>query len=242
MKRSTFALIFALFLLLSACSSTSDNKTKDTESSSQPSNSGNGNGEDNIADDIVGTFKKASGECGDNITWEYKNGVLTITGAGEMNNYGKVITSPFNIETYKGPWRYQDGTPFLLDIETIIIEDGITCVGGHIFSNCKNIKNVSLPETLTTICDWAFKDCEGLEEITLPSSITTIESTPFIGCDNLKTITFLNGEIEGLDNIFFAGGWGGNVDDEDITINYTGYGFEKWIESKDDYNWVLIEG
>ncbi|MCD7934803.1 MAG: hypothetical protein LUF77_05750, partial [Oscillospiraceae bacterium] len=39
-----------------------------------------------LADDAT------NGTCGDNLTWTFDNGVLTISGEGEMNNYAAAGT------------------------------------------------------------------------------------------------------------------------------------------------------
>ena len=42
-------------------------------------------------------FAAASGRCGDSITWTLDDsGNLTLSGSGEMWNYG-IVTSPFNL-------------------------------------------------------------------------------------------------------------------------------------------------
>lgn len=35
-----------------------------------------------------------SGACGDNLTWTLENGVLTISGTGEMDGYGYYTKKP----------------------------------------------------------------------------------------------------------------------------------------------------
>ena len=44
-----------------------------------------------------------SGRCGKNLTWEYKNRVLTISGSGTMDDYG---IQYFDYAT--GTYKYKD--------------------------------------------------------------------------------------------------------------------------------------
>lgn len=37
----------------------------------------------------------SSGTCGPNVTWTYSNGTLTISGKGNMSNYG-ITNTPWN--------------------------------------------------------------------------------------------------------------------------------------------------
>lgn len=63
-----------------------------------------------------------SGECGTNAKWELDalNGVLTISGTGEMNDYKN--------STYKAWYDLANL------IETVVVDDGITYIGQNAFS------------------------------------------------------------------------------------------------------------
>ncbi|MEY8318729.1 leucine-rich repeat domain-containing protein [Oscillospiraceae bacterium 50-58] len=233
MKKIRLLVLLSLIIILSACSSSEDRSTAD----GRP------------VDDVItpsGILEAlepadAKGECGENATWEYKDGVLTIKGTGDMKSFGMEVNFNFSIETYKGPWVYKDGTPFIFDITSIIIEEGITSVGGCAFYHCEQVTSISIPETVTSIGADAFNYCESLEEITLPSSITSIGLTPFLGCDNLKTVTLLCDAIEDIDDILNLAGWGNNIyPKSEITIYYDGYGYDEWIEWKNEYTWKQI--
>ena len=67
---------------------------------------------------------EASVECGkdgDNLIWSFSGGTLTITGAGEMADYGEEDV----------PWAdLRDG------IEKILLPDGVTSIGNNAFSLC----------------------------------------------------------------------------------------------------------
>ena len=140
-----------------------------------------------------------SGSCGDNATWEYDNGTLTIAGTGEITTY-----STENPTAY--PWFAQ-----LENIQTVIIGEGITNIPDWAFGMYENLASVSLPSTLRSIGNSALEECaftsitlpEGLEsigymaflmakftELTIPSTVTNIDGNAFNYSD-LVTVTSL---------------------------------------------------
>lgn len=109
---------------------------------------------------------ETSGVCGANLTWYYQNGVLAITGTGEMTDYSSEETPWYDIKDKIG-W--------------VIIDEGATTIGKNVFSNLEALSKVELPDTLTIIRSSAFYECSNLKEIKLPDSITNIEQDAFTG-------------------------------------------------------------
>ena len=146
-----------------------------------------------------------TGQCGRTAYWELKDGVMTISGSGEI--------------TYIGWENHRD------DIKNVIIEDGITGIVSAAFYQCGNLTSVTVPQSVTSIgfrafyeCyklkavtlpanleymgDYAFWHCESLEKIVFPESITVIPRGAFLGCKSLTSITFPSGLTE-VDEIAF---------------------------------------
>ena len=118
-------------------------------------------------------FAAATGRCGDSITWTLDDsGNLTLSGSGEMWNYG-YVTSPF--KDY--------------GIKTVTIEYGITSIGDYVFRGCCGMTELTLPNSVTSIADDAFHGCRGLTELTLPNSVTSIGDGAFRGCRGLTELT-----------------------------------------------------
>ena len=69
-----------------------------------------------------------------------------------------------------------------------IVLEGITTIGNHAFSRCKNLTSVTIPNSVTTIGNYAFFECEKLTSITIPGSVTTIGEKAFWGCRYLTSI------------------------------------------------------
>ena len=87
-----------------------------------------------------------SGTCGADLTWVLTDdGVLTISGTGEMT-----LTEP--------DWPWEN---YKKSIQSVVIESGVTGIGNWAFSGCKQLVNVSLPESLTVIGLGAFQNRSG---------------------------------------------------------------------------------
>ncbi len=113
--------------------------------------------------------KETSGTCGDNLIWELNGSTLTISGSGEMAE--------------GAPWRGHKE-----NIETVILEGGITTVAAEAFSGYKNLSAVDFGGSLREIGKDAFRECLGLKEISLPESFRILGPGCFYGCTELAEI------------------------------------------------------
>ena len=114
-----------------------------------------------------------SGTCGENVTWTLdQNGVLTISGTGEMERYGSASQWPW--------YRQRD------EVVSIVIEDGVTTIGYSAFENFIHLTNIEIPESLTDIYWGAFENCSSLTQINIPRNVSYIGYHVFYGCSSLK--------------------------------------------------------
>ena len=152
------------------------------------------------------SISKMAGTCGDDLTWIINDGVLTISGTGEMYDYS--------------PWSmYRDS------IDSVIISRGVTKIGDNAFSGCSNIKSIIIPDSVTSIGVGAFSYCSSLTSIIveggntvydsrnncnaiieiasntliagcqntiIPNSVTSIGYAAFEGCSTLTSVTIPN--------------------------------------------------
>lgn len=116
------------------------------------------------------------GECGKNVSWAYKNGVLTISGSGDMYSYD-------DESMVYVPWRKYRG-----EITSIIISDGVTSIGDSAFYNCTALESVTIPNSVTYIGAFAFARCSALSSVSLPYGITDINYSTFAYCTSLTSI------------------------------------------------------
>lgn len=117
----------------------------------------------------------AKGSCGSSATYRlYSNGNLQIQGKGVIN-----VTDDF---LYRSEM-----------IKTVTVASGITGIGDRTFSNCRNMKKISLPGTLRSIGVRAFGDT-AITSIKLPNGLKSIGAYAFYqskltSLDVPKTVT-----------------------------------------------------
>ena len=152
------------------------------------------------------------GKDGDNVTYVYQDGTLTIAGTGEMADYEKYSDN----ET---PW--EDIKKF---IKTVVVQEGVTRIGSDAFGFCYKLQSVTLPEGILSIGDDAFSGTYSLtsiilpesletlgsyafggsfiENITVPSKVKDIPPTAFMSCDQLVSVALPEG-LETIGNSAF---------------------------------------
>ena len=136
-------------------------------------------------------------KCGENLTWEFTDGILTISGTGDMYDYS---------EDYLAPWNEH-----CLEITNVTISGGVTSIGSYAFCYCSvksitlpfglkhigisaffycpNIQQIKIPDSVEYIDPYAFSCCKGLHTVQLPASLTLISEELFAECDNLRNLS-----------------------------------------------------
>ena len=128
-----------------------------------------------------------SGICGPNLKWYLTyDGVLTISGKGEMYDY-KSINDRVWEKTH---------------VKRIIIGDSVTTIGWSAFRDCNSLTSVTIPNSVTKIGIAAFRDCSSLTSVIIPNSVTTIGDGAFEGCSSLTSVTIPNSVTKIDDNAF----------------------------------------
>ena len=151
-----------------------------------------------------------SGITGD-VEWSLdSDGLLSITGNGEMADYSSGFANPwytygltdiFSINvgegvTHVGNFAFQ----YCQVAATATLPDGLISIGDRSFEQCQKLLTINLPESLTSIGKAAFNGCIKLESaIVIPDGITSLPDTVFNGCASIKSITL----PEGLTTIGF---------------------------------------
>jgi hypothetical protein len=104
--------------------------------------------------------KKTYRVIGDHVTWDLKDGVLTVSGSGEMTTGSTAVNSV---------WSFiQD------EIKKIVIKSGITSIPEDAFAYLNSVTEVEIESGLQTIGAYAFYSCDSLRKVTIPSSVTSI--------------------------------------------------------------------
>lgn len=140
-----------------------------------------------------------TGQCGENVFWNYNSetGELVISGTGDMWDYIYSSSAPFTDNT----------------IRRVIIEDGVTSIGTHVFYD-GSFSYISIPSSVKTIKDFAFGYCHNLEYIIIPNGVEYIGIQSIYSCGNLKEI-YISATVKS----FEFGALSGNVNLEKIIVD-----------------------
>lgn len=141
---------------------------------------------------------ETSGICGENLTWEYGNGILYIHGTGAMSNYD-VYGDENHLEKSKM------ATPWLSireKVARVIIEDGCTSIGVDAFKNCSALSSIIIPDSVTEIGEEAFYQCRNLKSLDIPDGVKTVDFYWLYRCsglDNLElpdSLAMINNQLD----------------------------------------------
>ncbi|MBQ6863816.1 MAG: leucine-rich repeat protein [Clostridia bacterium] len=151
-----------------------------------------------------------SGTCGENLIWTLDDeGTLTVSGTGEMTDYGLRDSS----------W-YKNTA-----IKKVVLENGVTSIGNYAFEDCTSLTSVTIPDSVTSIGGDAFWDCTSLTavhisdlakwcnidfgysanplyyarnlylngtlvtDLVIPDSVTEVKDYAFYWCESLTSVT-----------------------------------------------------
>ena len=134
--------------------------------------------------------EETSGTCGDNATWSYEAGTLTISGSGAMTDFQNLSDRPWD--------------SCVASIERIEIEPGVTSIGESAFYGCTSLKTVSIPNSVTSIEERVFARCKGLKSVTIENGVTSIGEATFENCTSLTSV-IIPDSVESIGRYAFSG-------------------------------------
>ena len=112
----------------------------------------------------------ASGRCNEDILWTLtSDGLLNITGSGEMPNYR---------EDFPAPWYKIRST-----IQYVEIALGIVSIGDYSFFDCQLLKGINIPNSVISIGNYSFESCCSLSSLTLPNGLQSVGERAFYYCE-----------------------------------------------------------
>jgi len=134
------------------------------------------------------------GDSGDNVIATLKDAkTLVVSGTGKMASYNPRSTSQ---DKSFAPWHnIKDG------ITKVVIEHGVTNIGGHTFDGFTRLTSVTIPNSVKEIYNHAFYNCSALTSITIPKSVTYIGSGAFRST-GLKSVVIPDG-VHNIDAVTF---------------------------------------
>ena len=150
------------------------------------------------AQSISLTVSEYGGECGSRATWRLTDdGVLTISGKDGIYEYGWYGEDDVY---HPAPWA-EEGMPA---VKKLVVNSGITYIGGWAFSGLEQLASVSLPDTLEYIGAAVFRDCTSLTSIVIPEGTKYLYGDAFIGCTSLRSVK-LPSTLEDIGGCIFRG-------------------------------------
>ena len=116
--------------------------------------------------------------------------------------------------------------PFLNNIKLVkvIIPESVIVIGDDIFTDCKNLKTVSLPKYIEEIKPYTFSGCKRLYSVTIPDSVCYVGEKAFEGCTSLTSLELPDSVKEIKDTAFLKC--------ENLTVTYKGeyYSYQNFDE------------
>lgn len=110
--------------------------------------------------------------CGEQLTWHYSDGTLTISGSGSMDDYPD-----------GAPWdAYADS------IHTLVLSNSVTSIGSAAFSGFTRLTDIDFGTSLREIGENAFRGCTGLTSISLPATFRLFGPSSFQDCTGLTEV------------------------------------------------------
>ena len=132
---------------------------------------------------VYAQWKEVGGSCGDNASWSYndENGILKITGSGDMSDWSAVSGR-------EAPWYEYRGT-----IKQVEIGTGIKNIGDYAFRGLTKLVSVNIQAELQKIGSGAFENCTSLTSLEGIEGVQIIGGSAFRNCSALAEIGIPDG-------------------------------------------------
>lgn len=131
----------------------------------------------NYVDTVCPGCGAVGGSCGDHLAWTLVNGVLTVSGTGEMDQYALNDIADTAITEATHPWA-----SYTAVITEIVMEDGVTSIGDYAFANCTALQSIEIPAGITVLGDSGiFFGCTSLDIITFCGNAPSMGAEAFAG-------------------------------------------------------------
>ena len=123
----------------------------------------------------------------------------SVTSINTINTFDNCVRlTSIIVDENNTRYKSLDGNLYTKDGKTLIkyaagkddtsfaIQDGVTKIEVHAFSDCSSLTNIIVSNTVTNIGANAFWGCTNLLSIIIPKSVTKMGHMVFTDCDNLK--------------------------------------------------------
>ena len=123
-----------------------------------------------------------SGKCGDNVYYHYNftTKKLTISGTGRM----------WDFYEGEGDVKIPEYYDFRNDVESVVIEEGVTWICTNAFDWFSGIKTAVIADSVTEIGINAFFLCNALTTVTIGTGVAVIRYNAFVPCSHLTQVNY----------------------------------------------------
>lgn len=94
-----------------------------------------------------------------------------------------------NSETQAAPNGISNVFWTCFSLENVVVGDNVKTIPNSLFSDCRGLKNIIIPNSVTEIGEWAFASTS-ISSIIIPNNITKIGNGAFADCLDLNTLYF----------------------------------------------------
>lgn len=128
---------------------------------------------------------------------------LNLTAYADSSQYGNIYYEENEDETIE--ITDCDDSVISIDIPSAIDGKSVTSIGNNAFYSCKNLVNVTIPDSITSIGNNAFEYCASLKSVLIPGSVTSIGNAAFNRCESLMNIEVIknNSNYFSQDGVLF---------------------------------------
>lgn len=127
----------------------------------------------------------------------------SVTKIGEYAFQGSAVTSVSMPECITSIGQYACNE--CGSLETVVLPTNLDDFSGWcIFRNCRNLKNIAIPENVTEIPNGTFINCSSLAAITIPQGVSEIGSNAFYCCSSLTSIEIPEGVEYLYEQVFYG--------------------------------------
>jgi len=130
------------------------------------------------------------GTCGENVTWTLVDGVLTISGTGDMYDYDHAEWNYYS-NREPAPWYGKS-------VSKIVVENGVTSIGTFAFA-CMDVAEIIIPSSVRVVGIFAFANNYTIQSMVFPEGVVELQSNLFTNT-RIKSIS-IPSTVEILDTL-----------------------------------------